>query len=744
VDRVGEAGGARCRVRRVLRSAVGIGQSTDEADAASTTTRRVRGSRPVDGGGDVRRRFLVLLEVEPVSRRRLTPHRKHSVRDGPPEFSRWRRAGTLAALSLQSPGPPVVITGCPGPTVRSRRSRAAAVVGTLVVGFFCATLIHPPRVLAATERVLAVAADAHVSAARPRTNLGASKELRIDDSPSIRSYLSFELPHLDAPVGQALLRVYVKRGSRAGFRVRAVTDGWREKAITWANAPDVSVVRASARSVRGGRWTTVDVTSLVSAEGHVSFALTTPAASAIRLASGEAWRPPQLRIRPDAEPPLVMISSPPTGTTYTTAEEITITATASDNVRVRRVEFYDGARLVGTDRSRPYTYRWSITSAANGVHAWSARAYDAAGNSAVSAPTALYVRIGIPSTPTNFVTTGSTQSSISTSWTPSTDDVGVSAYRLYVNSTNVATTTATSHTFSGLSCGTSYALGVEAIDAAGNVSSRATLVASTSACPSADPVIAVAGDIAGAGTGDEATARLLDAIRPTRVLTTGDNAYPDGTRADFDAYYAPTWGRHKAVTRPTPGNHDYHTAGAAGYFGYFGSAAGDPAKGYYSFDVGAWHLIALNSEIAHDSASSQVTWLRSDLAASTAKCTLAYWHKPRFTAGGYSDMPQFTPFWQALYEANADVVVNGHDHNYQRYPSLNPAGAIDTARGILEFVVGTGGRSHYALRPDSRRLAGNDDTFGVLTMTLHATSFDWRFVPEAGKTYADSGSASCH
>ena len=258
-------------------------------------------------------------------------------------------------------------------------------------------------------------------------------------------------------------------------------------------------------------------------------------------------------------------------------------------------------------------------------------------------------------------------------------------------------------------------------------------------------MIAAAGDIAGSGTGDEATARLLDSIAPTAVLTTGDNAYENGTLAEFNSFYHPTWGRHRAVTHPVPGNHEYHTAGAAGYFDYFGAAAGDRSRGYYSYNIGAWHLIALNSEIAHDAGSAQVAWLKSDLAASTAKCTLAYWHKPRFTAGNYSDFTQYTPFWQALWDANADVVLAGHDHNYQRYAPLNPAGIIDSARGLREFVVGTGGRSHYALRADNRRVAGNATAFGVLKLTLHPASFDFSFVPEAGQTYSDSGSAiACH
>ena len=232
---------------------------------------------------------------------------------------------------------------------------------------------------------------------------------------------------------------------------------------------------------------------------------------------------------------------------------------------------------------------------------------------------------------------------------------------------------------------------------------------------------------------------------PTAVLTTGDNAYDNGTLAEFNSFYDPTWGRHREITRPVPGNHEYHTPSAAGYFDYFGAAAGDRARGYYSYDIGAWHLIALNSEIAHDAGSTQLAWLKSDLAASTAKCTLAYWHKPRFTAGNYSDFPEYTPFWQVLWDANADVVLAGHDHNYQRYAPLNPSGIADSARGLREFVVGTGGRTHYGLHADSRRVAGNATAFGVLKLTLHPASFDFSFVPEAGQTYSDTGSAiACH
>jgi hypothetical protein len=257
-------------------------------------------------------------------------------------------------------------------------------------------------------------------------------------------------------------------------------------------------------------------------------------------------------------------------------------------------------------------------------------------------------------------------------------------------------------------------------------------------------VIAVAGDIAGDGSGDSATAALLDSINPTAVLTAGDNTYDSGTAAQYTQYYDPTWGRHKVKTYPTPGNHEYQTSGAAGYFGYFGARAGAAGQGYYSYNLGAWHLIALNSEISHSATSAQVTWLKNDLAAAGNSCVLAYWHKPRFTAGNYSDMSEFQPFWDALYAANAEVVVNGHDHNYQRYMPMTPTGVRDDARGIREFVAGTGGRSHYSIRADSRRESADGGTYGVLKLTLRATGYDWQFVPESGRSFTDSGSAACH
>jgi hypothetical protein len=252
-----------------------------------------------------------------------------------------------------------------------------------------------------------------------------------------------------------------------------------------------------------------------------------------------------------------------------------------------------------------------------------------------------------------------------------------------------------------------------------------------------------AGDIALCGNGGdpEATARLLDTIDGT-VFTLGDNAYPSGTAADFRRCYDPTWGRHKSRTRPVPGNHEYESPGATPYFDYFGANAGPYGLGYYSFEMGNWHAIALNSHIPLSADSPQGQWLRADLAANATRCTIAYWHVPRFSSGKHGDQPQLGDFWTLLYEAGADVVLSGHDHTYERFAPQDPNGVLDLQRGIRQFVVGTGGANTYqfaTIRPNSEvRLS----VLGVLKLTLRAEDYDWSFIAVTGP--GDSGTGTCH
>ena len=264
----------------------------------------------------------------------------------------------------------------------------------------------------------------------------------------------------------------------------------------------------------------------------------------------------------------------------------------------------------------------------------------------------------------------------------------------------------------------------------------------------ASVVMVGAGDIAHCSTNtDEATAKLLEGISGT-VFTLGDNVYNSGTSAEFANCYNPTWGRHKTRTKPAVGNHEYLTSGASGYFNYFGAAAGDPKKGYYSYDRGDWHVIVLNSncsQVPCAAGSAQDTWLRADLANHPNKCTLAYFHAPLYSSGQYGNSTYVRPFWKALYRANADVVLSGHEHDYERFAPQNPYGAFDSARGIREFVVGTGGtylRPFGTIKPNSQ--SRNASAHGVLKLTLNSGGYAWKFVPVAGKTFTDSGTASCH
>jgi acid phosphatase type 7 len=280
-----------------------------------------------------------------------------------------------------------------------------------------------------------------------------------------------------------------------------------------------------------------------------------------------------------------------------------------------------------------------------------------------------------------------------------------------------------------------------------------------------DPVVAAAGDIACdprsrfLGTKhscrDRQTADVLADTDLTALLTLGDNQYEDGRLEAFRAVYDHSWGRFKHVTRPAVGNHEYLTPDATGHFDYFNGVgrhsgpAGDRDKGYYSFDIGAWHVIALNSVCDQiggcHAGSPQERWLRADLASHPAGCTLAYWHHPRFSSGQQSSSTRFIPFWTALYEAGADVVLAGHAHDYERFAPLTPEGVLDPLRGIREFVVGTGGKSHYDFKTSQPHSEAADAiTAGVLQLTLRAQGYEWRFTPEAGGRFSDAGSAACH
>ena len=701
-----------------------------------------------------------------------------------------------------------------------------------------------------TVQTIVAAADASAAEAHPDRNFGGDASLRVDGTkPVTNAYFRFNLSAVTGSIDGVTLRLYVENGSREGFDVHAVADSsWDESRLTWSNAPSFGPVVGSSGPVDNEQWVSIDVTQLARAGGLVTVAITSPEAAPLTLSSREAGssEAPRLAVETTASSPPTNTTSPSisgqpivgatlsaaagdwTGTapisfayqwhrcdssganctampgatdssyvvswvdvgatlrvavtgsnaagaaTATSSATTVVTAlesrdttapsvpsglavgavtessirlswaASSDDVGVAGYDVFVDGLQVDTSSATGYTF----SGLACGVsYMLGVDAYDAAGNhssaSSVVAATSACADTVAPTAPGDLAVTGTTSTSISLSWSASLDDVGVSGYDVFLDGTKMGPTALTNYVFGGLTCGTGYTLGVEAFDAAGNHSTLASLGAGTSSCSSAtDPVIAAAGDICNSATSCAPTADLLDAMKPDGVLTLGDNAYNSGTLSEYNTYYRPNWGRQDAIVYPNPGNHEYDTTDAQGYFDYFGARAPGP---YYSYDLGSWHLLSLNSELSVSVGSAQETWLKADLAAHPAQCVLAYWHRPRFSSGSsHGSSTTYATLWNDLYAAGAEIVLNGHEHNYERFAPQNPSAVADP-KGIREFVVGTGGASHYSFdAPIANSEVRDNTTFGVLKLTLHPDFYDWQFVPVAGASFTDSGSTSCH
>ena len=353
----------------------------------------------------------------------------------------------------------------------------------------------------------------------------------------------------------------------------------------------------------------------------------------------------------------------------------------------------------------------------------------------------------IDSGPSGTVTTGSATFTFSA-------DEPVSEFRCRLDAGSFGTC-ASPKSYSGLANGT-HTFAVAAVDLADNVDpDPATRTWTVEVPVSGDAVLVGAGDIASCSNdNDEATAQLVDAVvaaRPdARVFTVGDNVYDNGTTAEFNNCYHPTWGRHKARTHPVVGNHEYGTAGAAGYFGYFGAAAGPAGQGYYDYMAGGWHVVVLNSQCnavgGCHAGSAQEQWLRARLQEVAAECTVAIWHHPRFSSGSvHGSDTAYQPFWQALYEDGAELIVNGHDHIYERFDPQSPGGLLDTTFGVRQITAGLGGRSRYGfslVAPNSQVRYSAD--YGVLKLTLRPGDYDFELLRVGGGAVVDSGTAACH
>ncbi|WP_331767341.1 discoidin domain-containing protein [Embleya sp. NBC_00896] len=355
-----------------------------------------------------------------------------------------------------------------------------------------------------------------------------------------------------------------------------------------------------------------------------------------------------------------------------------------------------------------------------------------------------------PSVPTGPRVTGTTSTGVSLGWTASTDNVGVTGYDVLRNGVVVGTTATASYTDTGLTTGVSYTYTIRARDAAGNVSAPSAAVIGTPQAGGSSITVVAAGDISDPGCtsaqdcGAEQTARRVEAINPDDVITLGDNQYDTGSLSDYRKYYDTTWGRFKAKTRPSPGNHEYDdSTPAAGYKAYFGDRATPAGTTWYSWNRGGWHFIALDSESSMSANSAQIQWLKADLANNTQGCVAAYWHRPLYSSGPQADKVSQTA-WQVLYDARTDLILNGHDHLYERYAPQNPKAKADP-NGVRELIVGTGGADSYDFespQPNSeKRVTGSP---AVLKLTLTDSTYSGQLVRYDGKQLDSFGPVACH
>jgi len=628
------------------------------------------------------------------------------------------------------------------------------------------------RELAAISQTFIAEADAQVSEANPGTNYGNSTYLQVDGAadPEVESFIRFTVAGVSGTVQNAKLRVYDStNASNNGPAVYATGTSWTETALTWKTRPaHTSGELDNKGSISTNTWVEYDVTSQVSGNGTFSFVLTADSNDAATFSSRQGSQPPQLvvavaggqTLTPTVETSATAIMTETTTTTETATETATLTNTATPgsgasltfiaeaDARVKQsspsTNYGNATTLQVDDTSDPDLesfVRFTVAGVSGPVQSARVRLY-ATTNGTQNGP-AIYATD--PAWNEKEITWNKRPARTSAA----VDNKGVIKTNSWVDY-DVTSLVTGNGTFSFVLAGDSNDAvafssrqGIQPPELVVNFGGNATETTTptiTATVPEGSVTFVGAGDISSCdNNNDELTAQLLASI-PGTIFAVGDNAYDSGTLSEFMNCYDPTWGRFKDRIKPVPGNHEYLTSGASGYFQYFNNI-----QSYYAYNLGSWRIYALNSEIDVSASSEQVKWLEADLAANPTQCVLAYWHKPRWSSGSHHGSDQtFQTLWQILYNAGAEVVINGHEHNYERFAPINAAGQTDPA-GLREFVVGTGGRDLYnfgTILPNSE--VRDDTSFGVLKLTLRPSGYDWQFVPAAGSTFTDSGSTECH
>lgn len=661
-------------------------------------------------------------------------------------------------------------------------------------------------IAAATALTFAPEADAHVQSASPAANFGTVTSLTVDNSPVSETYLRFTVAGGVGTVQLATLRLWVTSPTDNGPAVFLAGNSWTETGITWNTKPARTGSGAGDLGAIPAGWVEFNVTPLVTGNGTFTFSLPAQSSDGLTVSSKEATAAnrPQLVVTfgdgagptattapptatgTSAPPTATGTTAPPTATSSGGQQTATFAPAADAHVDASQPTGNFGtATTLTTDSPNMETYlRFSVSGVGTVQRAllrlWVTNA--TTNGPAVFLADNNWTETGITWN-TKPARTGSgvaDKGNVPAGWVEfdvtalvtgngtftlslppqSSDGLVVSSKESATNRPELIVTSSSGSGPTATSVPPTPTTGPTTVPP-----TNTPIITPTPTTPAGGTVVVMAaGDIVcGAKSTNSwcqqsATANVIEARSPNAVLALGDVQYECAQAADFATYFDPTWGRFKSKIYPSVGNHEYKTStnssdpcyqsppNARDYFNYFGPVAGDPSKGYYSFDLGAWHLISLNSNCAFvggcGAGSAQEQWLRADLAAHPNTCTLAFMHYPRFSS--VAPFTSMQPFWQALYDAGAEVVLTAHDHHYERYGPRTPSGANDPAFGISEIMVGTGGKqpNQGFGTKDTPLVKGT--TMGVLEMTLRPTSYDWRFVPVAGQTWTDTGSGTCH
>jgi PKD repeat protein len=642
--------------------------------------------------------------------------------------------------------------------IRARRSRVIALAGAIVIA--ATGLGAPATVQADTTLTFAASADAQVYSSNTSTNYGTLATLRTREGtgtssdPIYRTYLAFDVSGLSGPVTGVTLRLSVTDASANNQGVYAVAGGWTETTIAFGSAPTIGGTPLGTGLLNAvGSLDIVLAPSSVPGNGMVWLGMRSAATDSAIFSSREGSVPPLLIVTAGtvSAPPVAAFGATPTS--GTAPRKVDFTDASTNGPTAWSWDFGDPAS--GTDDTSSLQNP-SHVYADPGTYDVTLTASNSLGTSDPLTKTA-YVTLTDPPPPIKPVAafSGSPRSGTAPRKVDFTDAStnGPTAWSWdFGDPASGANDTSSlqnpSHTYADPG---TYDVTLTASNNAGpgDPLTRTSYI-SVTAPSSGTAVLVGAGDIADCGrTQDSKTATLLAGI-PGTVFAAGDLTYPNGTTAEFADCYGPTWGAEKARTRPIVGNHEYNTSGAAPYYAYWGSAAGDPSKGYYSYDIGGWHAIVLNANCSKaggcGAGSAQERWLLAELQSSSAQCAVAFWHQARFSSTRSSPDNGTLALWQDLYNYGAEIAIAGHYHNYERFAPQSATGLADPATGVRQFVVGTGGASLGGFK--STTMANSEvrekSTYGVLKLTLHASSYDWQFVPIAGQSFTDSGSASCH